>query len=48
MFVWVALGRGCQISKDTIWAEMITEMRGASLIVFRMDLIRNIRNLMRV
>ena len=33
---------------STICAEMITEMRGADLIVFRNNLIRNIRNLMRV
>ena len=32
----------------TIWAEMITEMRGADLIFFRENRIRNIRNLMRV
>ena len=33
--------------RATIWSEMITEMRVADLIVFRINQVRNIRNLMR-
>ena len=36
------------LKQCTIRADMITEMRGADLIVFEVIKIRNIRNLMRV
>ena len=43
-----SLLREKQCHRDTILAKMISEMRGADLIVFRINSIRNIRNLMRV